>query len=139
MTTRRRNALRFAAAMTFWVLTAQAACFAQETMTAAGTEPARVIYRWRVKPGMEAAFIEAWKRTTRAIRAATPDALGSELLRSHDAPAEYVAIARWRSVAAWRAFRATPRDPIPGVAEMNAAGELVSAEPVEEVASLVDR
>lgn len=51
-----------------------------------------VIYRWRLKPGMERPFIEAWRAATVLIREKS-GGLGSRLHRAHDGT--YVAYAMW--------------------------------------------
>ena len=65
----------------------------------------RVMYRWKVNPGQEAVFATAWTHGTKVIRATVKGVRGSLLLQSRTKPCEFVAIARWASVADWRAFR----------------------------------
>ncbi len=56
-----------------------------------------VLYRWRLKPGMERPFVEAWTDATRLLKAHA-GGLGSRLHRTHDG--EYLAYAMWPSEAA---------------------------------------
>ena len=58
------------------------------------------IYRWRIEDGMEAQFIDGWKRVTRAIYD-TCGSYGSRLHRCEDGT--WLAYARWPDAA-----RATP-------------------------------
>jgi quinol monooxygenase YgiN len=63
-----------------------------------------VVYWWRVKPGKEEQFREAWRRGTREI-AAIYGGLGSRLHREQDG--RFVAIAEWPDHETWqRAFDA---------------------------------
>ena len=58
------------------------------------------IYRWRLKPGAESAFIRAWRNRTEKICGAR----GSYGSRLHREPTgTYCAIALWPSRAAWEA------------------------------------
>ncbi len=59
-----------------------------------------VMYRWRLKPGMERAFIEAWRAATVLIRAQS-GGLGSRLHRAHDGT--YLAYAMWPDEATRKA------------------------------------
>lgn len=62
------------------------------------------VYWWRVKPGKEDQFREAWRRGTREI-ARIHGGLGSRLHREVDG--RFVAIAEWPDRATWqRAFDA---------------------------------
>ncbi len=62
----------------------------------------RVLYRWdAVQPGSETTFVELWSKLTRAIRAQTPGALGSLLLKTTSDPVRFVALARWTSLDLW--------------------------------------
>ena len=64
-----------------------------------------VIVRRRLAAGQsEAAFIDAWRRSTRAICSHAPGALEGELCRSLTDPTEYVSIMRWESREDWSAF-----------------------------------
>lgn len=63
-----------------------------------------VVYWWRVKPGKEAQFRDAWRRGTRQI-VDIYGGLGSRLHQERDG--RFVAIAEWPDEAAWqRAFDA---------------------------------
>jgi quinol monooxygenase YgiN len=57
-----------------------------------------VIYRWRLHPGQEAAFTEAWAEITHAIRDQC-GGLGSRLHRTDDGV--WLAYAQWPSRAMW--------------------------------------
>ncbi len=54
------------------------------------------IYRWRLRPGMEAQFIEGWERVTRAIHERC-GSYGSRLHRCSDGT--WLAYARWPDAA----------------------------------------
>jgi len=59
-----------------------------------------VIYRWRVRPGLEADFRRAWHRRTEKIHAVR----GSHGSRLHvESDGTYCAIALWPSREAWEA------------------------------------
>lgn len=63
-----------------------------------------VVYWWRVKPGKEAQFRDAWRRGTREI-ARIYGGWGSRLHREADG--RFVAMAEWPDRAAWeRAYDA---------------------------------
>ena len=61
-----------------------------------------VIYRWRIVPGGEAAFREAWEQVTHRLRDER-GGLGSRLHR--DAEGRFVAYAQWPDRASWEASR----------------------------------
>ncbi len=58
-----------------------------------------VVYWWRVKPGKEAQFREAWRRGTREI-ARIYGGLGSRLHREADG--RFVAMAEWPDRETWQ-------------------------------------
>ena len=61
--------------------------------------------RWRVKPGREEEFIEAWRKMASAF-AALPDAIGhGTLIRSVDDPSIYYSFGPWRSLDAIHSMR----------------------------------
>jgi quinol monooxygenase YgiN len=62
-----------------------------------------VVYRWRLHPGREEAFGEAWEAVTLALRERR-GARGSRLHRAEDGT--WVAYAQWPSREAWDAVRA---------------------------------
>ncbi|HJR72257.1 MAG TPA: antibiotic biosynthesis monooxygenase [Luteimonas sp.] len=62
--------------------------------------PAAFLYRWRVKPGMEAYFVEAWTRRTDALLA-RGGSLGSRLHRGDDG--------LWYGYAVWPSAEARLR------------------------------
>lgn len=68
-----------------------------------------VIYRWKLRSGLEAQFALAWEQATRLIMQQR-GALGSRLHRAEDGT--WYAYAQWPSKAAWQAHRAAgPIDP----------------------------
>jgi heme-degrading monooxygenase HmoA len=68
-----------------------------------------VIYRWKVKPGMEAQYQRGWAQVTLHLKAAR-GALGSRLHKMDDDT--WVAYAQWPSRAAWERSRTMgPADP----------------------------
>jgi len=64
-----------------------------------------VIYRWRLIPGREDDFREAWAEVTRSI-ILERGGLGSRLHRADDGT--WMAYAQWRDRACWEAARAMP-------------------------------
>ena len=61
---------------------------------------------WRVKPGEEAAFVEAWAALGRAFAALERPPLWGTLLRSAAEPAVYYSFGPWRSAEDVAAMRA---------------------------------
>lgn len=57
-----------------------------------------VVYQWRVKPGMESEFVDAWTRLTRELMR-VGHARGSRLHRLENG--NFVAYAQWPDRAAW--------------------------------------
>jgi quinol monooxygenase YgiN len=67
-----------------------------------------VIYRWKIKAGMDEAFRAAWRKATRAI-VLRYGALGSRLHQAEDG--DWLAYAQWPNRARWEAMRdGTPAD-----------------------------
>jgi heme-degrading monooxygenase HmoA len=94
------------------------------------------VYRWRVKPGEESQFIQAWAIGTRLIRAQVKGAEGSLLLRQRDDPTTFMAIAQWESFEDWQAF--SPEDtPAPEafrrVANISTLDTVQVFEPVQDL------
>jgi heme-degrading monooxygenase HmoA len=87
----------------------------------------RAIYRWRVDPECEEAFVSWWHQGTIRIRSSQPGAVGSTLLRADSDQNQYVAIARWESVEDLTTFWNDP-----GGSQLEGAA-LVSVEVLEEV------
>ena len=68
-----------------------------------------ILYRWRLRQGMEQSFIAAWSRRTRQLRA-EHGSLGSRLHRGSDGV--WYSYAQWPSAEAReRAFAAGSSDP----------------------------
>ena len=63
---------------------------------------------WRVKPGREAAFLEAW-RGLGAVFAALPGVRHGTLVQSVEDPQLYYSFGPWRSMDDIWAMRADPR------------------------------
>jgi hypothetical protein len=66
-----------------------------------------VIYRWRVAPGKELEFQEAWERLTREF-VSHSSSWGSRLHRSSDGV--WVAYAQWPSRVGWESAAVTSDD-----------------------------
>jgi hypothetical protein len=77
-----------------------------------------VIYRWRLKPGLEPQFVAAWERATRAIRAER-GGLGSRLHKLDDG--SWLAYAQWPTRAEWERARSAPSPDPEAVELMRAA------------------
>lgn len=68
-----------------------------------------VIYHWKLKPGGDAEFREAWRQATQAFYK-TRESLGSQLMQANDGT--YYAVARWPSRDLWiRRSEPEPADP----------------------------
>jgi heme-degrading monooxygenase HmoA len=94
------------------------------------------MYRWKVNPGQEAVFAQAWTHGTKVIRATVKGARGSLLLQSRKDPCEFVAIARWASVEDWRAFRRGEKPDLESFRTAAAVSQLQAVEPLSEVRDL---
>ena len=71
--------------------------------------PFVVLYRWRIHPGREQDFIDAWTRISELLHS-LHGSLGSRLHRGHDGI--WYSYAQWpSSEARTRAFSAPPVDP----------------------------
>jgi heme-degrading monooxygenase HmoA len=64
-----------------------------------------VIYRWRLRPGMERQFQQAWEQATPLLMRQR-GALGSRLHQAEDGT--WVAYAQWPSRQSWEQSRAAP-------------------------------
>src|SRR5687767_14991322 len=96
----------------------------------------RVLYRWRVQKGQEDKFVEAWSEVTRAIRDNFEGARGSVLLRGELDDGKFVALAKWDSFEAWKAFHDGPRPHAGAFQTMVIVGELMGTEIFEEIEDL---
>lgn len=74
-------------------------------MTTPPRARAAVLYRWRLRPGTEATFREAWRTLTDAIRVQR-GGLGSRLHRGEDGT--WWAYAQWPSRERWDEAQALP-------------------------------
>ncbi|SFM76229.1 antibiotic biosynthesis monooxygenase family protein [Marinobacter zhejiangensis] len=91
----------------------------------------RVVYRWKVQDAQFAEFQKVWSRTTNTIHETVPGALGSFMLRSPDDQTDVMTVAKWESMAHWKAFwgAANPQQ----MADMRALGERISATVYDEI------
>ncbi|MFN2458589.1 MAG: antibiotic biosynthesis monooxygenase family protein [Chitinophagaceae bacterium] len=64
-----------------------------------------IIYRWRLKPGLEKQFIENWSAATKLLMDVR-GALGSRLHQCEDGT--WMAYAQWPSKATWEHHRSLP-------------------------------
>ncbi len=91
-----------------------------------------VIYRWRLKPGLEAQFVEAWTRVTE-LYVAHRGGLGSRLHKGPDGV--WYAYAQWRSAEAREAaFTGEPLDREAGIRMREAIAESFDEIVLEPVA-----
>lgn len=93
-----------------------------------------VIYRWRLKDGMEAQFIEAWSQITRLLREQR-GSLGSRLHQGPDGI--WYGYAQWPSAAARAAAFATPVDADAGARMRAAIAESLEEIPLAPVADFL--
>jgi quinol monooxygenase YgiN len=87
-----------------------------------------VLYRFKVRPGMEAAFQEGWTRITEAIRD-TQGGLGSRLHRTADG--WWAAYAQWPDRATWQAAQTSGAPLDPEAVELMRSSIEKRAEPLE--------
>jgi len=86
-----------------------------------------ILYRWRLHPGMESSFVDAWSRISELLRDER-GSLGSRLHRGFDGL--WYSYAQWRSAEAReKAFAAPPPDA--------AAGEQMRAAIAESLPEIV--
>ena len=98
----------------------------------------RVVYRWKVQAGQEDTFARAWARGTRAIRATFKGSHGSVLLRSQNAPSEFIGIAQWERLEDCQSFWRSEY-PDPEASRVVAAtGTFISREIFDELEDLED-
>ena len=76
-----------------------------------------VLYRWKIKPGHEVEFVEAWTEMTEILRAR--GSLGSRLHRGNDGL--WYAYAQWPSAGTRSAAFASPLPPNDAGDRMDAA------------------
>lgn len=94
-----------------------------------------VLYRWKIRPGAEAEFANAWAVATAAFR--TIGALGSRLHRADDG--DFYAYAEWPSRRAWEAAQhQSPVDAATAATMRNATLEF-EARPLTIEADLLGR
>jgi hypothetical protein len=108
-------------------------------MTRSGDVGFAVLYRWRLHPGTDEAFIEGWSRVTRGLLA--KGALGSRLHRGPDGL--WYAYAQWPSAEVRaRVFAEPPGDPEASALMQSAVAERlpeIVLEPVADLLVLPDR
>ena len=66
---------------------------------------------WRVKPGREEEFIQAWREDLGGYFLSLPGAMGGTLVRSVEDPRLFYSFGPWRSLEDIRAMRDDPRTP----------------------------
>lgn len=93
-----------------------------------------VIYRWRLKAGMEAQFVEAWSEITRLLREQR-GSLGSRLHQGPDGI--WVGYAQWPNAAARAAAFATPVDADASARMRDAIAESLEEIPLTPVADFL--
>ena len=86
-----------------------------------------VLYRWRVKQGMEEEFREAWHQATDAIYR-QKSSLGSRLMRAPDG--DFYALAHWPTRDLWLA-RSQPTEADPSASQRMRDAIEQAYEPVE--------
>jgi heme-degrading monooxygenase HmoA len=96
----------------------------------------RIMYRWKVHPGQEGVFAQAWTQGTKLIRTTVRGARGSLLLQSRTNPGVFVAIARWSNIEDWQAFRRGKPPDLESFRIAAAISELQAVEPFSEVRDL---
>ncbi|MBB3143073.1 antibiotic biosynthesis monooxygenase family protein [Halomonas organivorans] len=97
-----------------------------------------VLYRFKVKPGMEGIFKEGWRRMTQAIREQR-GGLGSRLHRADDG--WWVAYAKWPNRQAWASSQQRSESPDRDAAALMAEAimERLPPIPLEPEIDLIDR
>lgn len=92
---------------------------------------ARIVYRWRVAHEHFEAFRENWRAATNHIHDTVAGARGSFMMRSAEDEEVVITVAKWDSLASWRAFWGD-QDP-EQMQAMRALGERLSVEAFEDI------
>ena len=90
----------------------------------------QIIYRWEVPLDRQAAFLEAWEKTTVTIRENTEGARGSLCFVSVDRPTEILTVAKWDELHQWHEF--LKRAKVTSMSEMHSLGTLLSHDAYEQ-------
>ncbi len=85
----------------------------------------QVVYSWKVPLERQSAFLQAWEKTTLAIRESTEGARGSFCVVSVDEPTDILTVAKWDELSQWQAFIQDAK--LTSMHEMHDLGERVSA------------
>ncbi len=90
----------------------------------------QIIYRWEVEQKSQAAFLQAWEKTTQRIRETTEGARGSVCIINVDRPTEIITMAKWDELDQWREFVKTSKSA--DMRKMHVLGTQVSQEAYEQ-------
>ena len=94
-----------------------------------------VLYRWRLKPGAEPAFRQAWRVATESIRARYGTG-GSRLHRTDEG--EFIGYAVWPDRPTWEKAQTLPSvNPVAGAAMRACIEEALGATPLEVLDDLL--
>jgi len=64
----------------------------------------QIVYRHKVAPGTEAAFVEAWERCKSKMLGRVRGLLGASIFRNATDPSHVVCISRWSSIEDWESY-----------------------------------
>jgi heme-degrading monooxygenase HmoA len=63
-----------------------------------------IVYRHKVAPGTEAAFVDAWERCKTRTLAKPNGLLDASIFRNEGDATEFVCLSRWESIEAWKKY-----------------------------------